>query len=135
MYELLKNIALDNNFVFTYARKDYANLFDGAEQVGVPHLFVDPIQTETIFGEYGEVEGLNYTGSFMILLSSDIDDESYDYKYQNHIKPISESALKTIQSSIRCESDLSITNWRTVEVINVFDYSMDGLLITYQLNG
>ncbi|KQC33398.1 hypothetical protein AAU57_08785 [Nonlabens sp. YIK11] len=134
MYELLKQICNDNNWVFQYARKDYANLFDEVEQIGVPHLFVDPIRKQKVYGDMGELEETKYSGSFMLLLSSDIDDEDYDTKYQNNIKPIATSAVETIENSIRCTGDYSISVWDEIEVINVFDYSFDGLLITYQIN-
>jgi len=134
MYEQFKTIAENNNWVFQYARKDYANLFDEQEQKGVPHLFVDPIRKQKVYGDLGELDETKYSGSFMILLSSDIDDEDYNTKYQNNIKPIATSAIELIEESIRCTGDYSIVIWDEVEVINVFDYNLDGILITYQIN-
>jgi len=134
MYDVLKTIATINNWVFQYARKDYANLFDEAEQIGVPHIFLDPVQIDTVFDEFNEPISTSYEGSFMCLVSSDIDEENYDYKYQTHIKPLATTALNNIKDYVRCNTDISITNWREVEVINVFDYNLDGILVTYKLD-
>lgn len=129
MYDILKQIATDNSYGFTYARKDFQNLHDVVETVN-PHIFLDPVQTDKAFGEYNQVERKTYTGSFMILLSSDID-EDYDTRYQTYIKPLIDTALGTISTAISCDESLQLTNWRETEVINVFDYNMDGILVTY----
>lgn len=134
MYEILEYIANYNNWFFQYARKDYHNLFDEIEQKNVPHLFLDPVQIIENFDEYNNVISTNYSGSFMLLLSSSIDEEDYNYRYQNYIKPTINESVKIIKEGIKCDGDLLINNWRITEVVNVFDYNFDGVLINYSIN-
>ncbi|OCK42537.1 hypothetical protein BA195_10195 [Tenacibaculum soleae] len=135
MYEILKYIADYNNWIFEYARKDFHNLYNEAEQKNTPHLFVDPIQITEGFDEYNNVISTNYSGSFMLLLSSNIDEEDYNYRYQSYIKPIIEDSLKLIKEGIKCDGENLINNWRIIEVINAFDYNFDGVIITYSIDG
>lgn len=124
-----------NGWVFTYARKDYANLFDEEEQKDIPHIFLDPVETDENYDEYGNIESVNYKGTMMVLVSSDLDAEDYDEKYQNNIKPIIKNTLEIIRDGIRCDGENTISNWRVIEVINVFDYNFDGVIITYSVDG
>lgn len=133
MYDKLKSIAETNNWVFTYARKDYSNLYDEDIDVNIPHLFVDPIELDEIFDEYNNVESTNYNGSFMLLLSSDIDEEDYNSRYQKYIKPIINTSLQSIKDELQCE-EITIQSWRVVEVIDVFDFNLDGVLVTFSIN-
>lgn len=133
MYDLLKQIATDNDYVFLYARKDYQNLFNEIELTSTPHLFVDPIVITSSFDDNGNEDSRKYSGSFMILLSSDIDEEDYDTRYQNHIKPIATGAVETIKTAIKCDTEMIIDVWQSVEVINYTDYNLDGVIITYQI--
>ena len=135
MYEIIKYLCEFNGWVFQYARKDFANLYDEAEQVGVPHLFLDPVQITEEFNEYNVVTKTTYSGSLMILLSSDIDEEDYDTRYQTYIKPVVNDTLETLKEGIKCDGENNITSWRITEVINAFDYNLDGVIVTYSING
>ncbi|MFI8379622.1 hypothetical protein [Leeuwenhoekiella sp. NPDC079379] len=130
MYEELKNIAEQNNWVFEYSRRDFQNLYNETENDSI-YLFVDPIRIDTNFDEYGGEESLQYSGSFMVVKSSDVD-EDYDTHYQSYIKPVIESATKTISNTLRC-SDFNIQSWSTVEVINALDYNFSGVIVSYTI--
>ena len=135
MYELLKEISETNNWFFTYARPDHQNLFDEDEINDNDLLvFLDPVKIDESFNDFGAVESIKYSGSFMLVVSSDYDEESYEYRYINYIKPILDNTLNVIKSSIRCESDLNINNWSTIEVINYLDFNSDGVIVKYVLS-
>jgi hypothetical protein len=135
MYEIIKYICEMNNWIFTYARQDFANLFDESEQKNVPHIFLDPVEIRDDFDEYGNIINTTYTGSFMILVSSDLDELDYDTRYQTYIKPLVNDTLKVIKEGMQCEGENTIKNWRIIEVINVFDYNFDGLVVTFNVDG
>lgn len=130
MYEILQEIATNNSMGFLYARKDFANLYNEVES-NQTQIILDPVQITESFGEYNQVESKEYQGTFMVLVSSDIDEKDYDYRYQTYIKPILEESMNTIKNSIKCSGVLSITVWRTIEIINILDYNMDGIVINY----
>lgn len=132
MYEILKAICTAENWPFVYARKDFQNLFDEVEKPNVPHLFLDPVIIEDNENDMSVVESRVYSGDFMLLVSSDLD-EDYEDRYQKHIKPLLDSAEVKIKETIRCGHKVTFTLWRKVEVINAFDYNFDGLIVSYNL--
>lgn len=133
MYEILKALAAANNWGFEYGRHDFQNLHEAAEQKNVSHIFLDPVKIRDIDNDSGVTEKKVFSGSFMILYSSDIDEKSYDDRYQDYIKPIVTGDLLTIKDNIRCNNEVVFDLWETVEVINIFDYNFDGVICTYQL--
>jgi hypothetical protein len=133
MYDILKTICTAESFPFVYARRDFQNLYNEVEQKNVPHLFLDPVIIEDVVNDMNVIEGKIYSGDFMVLVSSDIDEESYDARYQNHIKPLIDSAVATIKETIRCGQEVTFNLWRTIEVINAFDYNFDGLIVSYNI--
>ena len=130
MYNILKQLATDNSYGFIYARRDYANLYDEVP-TGQVQLFVDPVVITESFGEYNQVESREYSGSFMVLISSDIEKGDYEARYLGEIKPLLDVAMLAIKDGLKCNGNITINVWRTVEVINLFDYNMDGIVVTY----
>ncbi len=133
MYEILKAIANLNEWAFMYARKDFQNLFNESEKKGIPYIFLDPVQKEKIKNDSGVTESIKYSGSFMLVLSSDIDEEDYDYRYQNFIKPITGAAIDTIDEVLICDYKAGIESWKEIEVINALDYNFDGVIVDYSI--
>ena len=133
MYNILKQVAIDNSWVFTYARRDHSNLFNEVEQVGVPHIFLDPVVIDNNFGDYNEVESTTYSGTFLLVVSSDIDEVDYDTRYQTYIKPLLETAMGVIKADLVCTNPVTYNTWRTQEIINVFDYNLDGILVNFNI--
>lgn len=129
MYDFLKNIATDNNWKFECSRSDYQNLYDGME-ISKIHLFVDPITIDSTFSNSGS-ETKTYTGKFMLLVSSDVD-EDYATKYIDHIKPLITDSTQIIKDGLLC-SDYEINKFQTIEVINLFDVNLDGVLVNYSI--
>ena len=129
MYEFLKNTAEDNVWIFEYSRSDYQNLYDEMTNDKI-HLFVDPITTVSSFSDSG-VETKSAYGKLMILVSSDVD-EDYQQKYDTNIKPLIDGALQVLKDTLVC-SIYDIQKFETIEVINLFDFNLDGLLINYNV--
>lgn len=130
MYDFLKNFANANNYYFEYSRADYQNLYDGME-INKIHLFADPITIDSTFSDSG-VETKTYTGKVMLLVSSDID-EDYKTKYESHIKPLISESTAIIKQSILCDDNMEINKFQTIEIINLFDVNLDGVLINYSI--
>lgn len=134
MYDILKEFSELQEWVFTYARQDFQNLFDEVEKKEIPHIFLDPVEIEDNENDSGVVESKIYSGSFMIVLSSDFDEENYEVRYQKYIKPILDEAVIKTKDFIRCgEDDVSFNLWKTIEVINSLDYNFDGVIVNYNL--
>lgn len=132
MYDILKEIAEYNNWVFKYAKRDHLNLFDENEQKDVIHIFLDPVEREKERDDQGQAVKDIYTGNFLMVYSSDIDEEDYDTRYQEYIKPALDKAFDILDESLTCQYELELDVFRAIEVINVLDYNFDGLLISFQ---
>ena len=135
MYEILKAIATANNWPFMYARRDWRNLYEDIERKGVNHIFVDPVTTKKSKGDMGVTESITYSGSFLILRDSDLDDDNYEFRYTEYIKPILDEDLEEkIEDILRCEHEAKLDMWEITEVINITDHNLDGVLVTYSIS-
>ena len=131
MYEILKALAKSNGWIFEYGRTDFQNLSDASEKKNVSHVFLDPVEIIKNRNDSQVVESITYSNSFMILYSSDIDEISYEERYQKYIKPIVLTEIGIVENELICEKKATIEQWKIVEVINMFDYNLDGILVTY----
>lgn len=129
MYNFLKTIANDNDWVFEYAPADYQNLYNKATTDKI-HLFIDPITIDSKFSDSG-TETQTFSGYFMLLFSSDVD-EDYTTKYEAYIKPLITSGTQVIKDSFLC-ANMQINKFQTTEVINRFDFNLDGILVNYNI--
>lgn len=127
MYEFLKEIAIENDWVFEYSRTDYQNLINDIEPDKI-YFFVDPITIDSKFSDSGR-ESKTYSGKIMLLVSSDVD-EDYSDRYENHIKPLIDNSSEILKDAFSC-SDFELLKFQTIEVINLFDSNLDGILINY----
>jgi hypothetical protein len=132
MKEILEEIAAESNYIFEYARRDHLNLFDDVSNDLVPHLFVDPIIEDEVHDDMNVLEQTNYSGNFMFVMSSDLDEESYAFRYENYIKPL-RVELKKLKDSVSCGYEVTFKQWRIVEVINMLDQNMDGLVVSFNI--
>lgn len=131
MYTILKAVCTTNSYPFTYARTDFQNLEEPAEQEDVPHVFLDPVEVEEVYNEYDQLIQRRYSGRFMILVSSSHDAEDYDAKFLANIKPILDTTVRTVRRGLHDEDWLSIELWRLTEIINVTDYNYDGVIVNF----
>lgn len=129
----LEEIALANGWRFKYARRDYQNLIDATAFIsdemadagnGETFLFLDPVVRK------GENLGMRYTGNFMVLKSSNLD-EGYEDRAEVNIDPLIQKVMVEMKNKLRCIYD--IDNWTSIEVINVFDFNADGLSVAFNL--
>lgn len=132
MYSKFKEIAVDNEWEFFYARRDFLNLEADEGKEDKVHLMVDPIAIQNQFDEYGSLDGKTYSGHFMLLMSSEFNESSYQDRYEEYIKPLLLEAEEELMDGFAC-SDFTLSFWQSVEIINAFDFNYDGLIINYQI--
>ena len=136
MYTILKAVAAaatPTAYPFTYARKDFANLYDEIEVAALPHIFLDTVQVSEAYDNYDNLIEKTYTGSFMIVVSSDVDEDDYNTRYTNRIKPILDATVDEIRIALHVQDWIKINSWVITEVINIFDYGFDGVLIDFNI--
>lgn len=130
MKDVIKSIAEANGWEFVYGRSDFHNLYDGLDN-GAIVLFLDPLQSSDQLGERGNTEAVNWSGSFLLCMDSDIDEGGYEDRYDKYIGPITGGAEKIFKNAIKCMPDYTITSWRATEIINSMDFNADGRSITF----
>jgi len=129
MKEILEALATLQGWFFDYGRNDFHNLIDDAGTN--VFLLLDPVKLKNNYNDSGSIESITYSGSFMLLKSSDIDEESYNFRYENYIKPLHENELDLINNELICEQEAEILEWNETEVINVIDENLDGIIVSY----
>lgn len=125
MYDLLKSIAENNDWVFEYGREDFLNLNNNMEPNKI-YLFVQPIEIDSRFSDVG-IESQTFNVKLMLVIPSNLS-ETYQFRYENYIKPLLDDSKKLIIDGINC-NNLDIQFLKTIEVINYFDFNADGLII------
>jgi hypothetical protein len=131
MYEIIKQLSEDKGYVFEYGRRDFQNLYNEAGTSEQIYMFLDPVQIDPNYNEFNQLHSTTYSGSFMILKSSDLGD-GYTERYLNDIKPIIDEQIEIVRQKLFTE-EITINTFRSVEVINLLDYGFDGVVITYNL--
>jgi hypothetical protein len=131
MYDILKEIADNNGWGFFYGRRDFQNLQNEVENTRKIYCFLDPVIIDHNYNEYGELESSTHSGTMMMVKSSPLD-EDYEDKYRERIMLMKSYELIRLTDALSC-NDITINNFRTTEVINLFDYGYDGLIINYSI--
>ena len=133
----LETLATARGWTFINARRDYQNLqqlvnfiADSMEGVGVGEtfLFLDPV----IRGKK-TTEFITYTGNFMVLTKSDLDETTYADRKIKYIDPVIEIMYGAFYNNLRC--DFKVLEWNSIEVINEFDLNGDGISMKFKLEG
>lgn len=130
MKEELEALSEQNEWGFVYARRDYQNLFDEEPIKDKITMFLDPINTIDSFGEYGQITSTSCNVNFMLLMSSSLDEIDYNYRFETYIKPILNTAKEHIITYLRCNTKIELKSLKSTEIINAFDYNMDGVVFT-----
>ena len=133
----LETLAIARGWTFINARRDYQNLqelvnfiADSMEGYGVGEtfLFLDPV----IRGKK-TTEFITYTGNFMVLTKSDLDETTYADRKIKYIDPVIEIMYGAFYNNLRC--DFKVLEWNSIEVINEFDLNGDGISMKFKLEG
>jgi len=133
----LETLATARGWTFINARRDYQNLqelvnfiADSMEGVGVGEtfLFLDPVVRGKKTTEF-----ITYTGNFMVLTKSDLDETTYADRKIKYIDPVIEIMYGAFYNNLRC--DFKVLEWNSIEVINEFDLNGDGISMKFKLEG
>lgn len=131
-------------YYFEHSREDFANLFDADgeddDQIKMFH-YTDSINV--IKNDSNYVEAVEYKGSILMLLKSDLD-ETIDVqkgvdvdcgKYERYVKPMIEGGgiVKQIIDYNSCKDVHEINFSDIKEVYNMFDFNADGIFYKYEL--
>lgn len=125
-------------WVFSYGNKANQNLLVSTIQEDETYFLLDIVQESESVSEFGGDGDVEYSGTFMILVKSDLDNVYHTQqgqdkakgRYNKNIKPL-KTKLNLFKYVIDC-SDYERQLWQTLEVINELDVNFDGLIVTYK---
>lgn len=122
---------------FEYAKQDFQNLHELLNN-GDTCIFLDPPNITPRFTETDVKVANIYTGSFMLLRYSHIE-ELYDSqevgtgRYQRYLSPLATFLDGDIYNYlVTCGMGL-LVSWNYDEIVNVFDANMDGYIVNYTI--
>lgn len=161
---LFEKYSYELNWKFSYGNKANQNLLDSnfdAEQV---YMLLDPVNRTRTFNEYGGSDIQAFSGSFLLVVKSTMDltyhnqteeeafvnrtallDGSFTVtntcievipkpgKYELNIKPMLNVQLPLIEDKLNC-SEYEIKSWSIVDVVDLFDVNVDGVVVTYNVS-
>ena len=84
-------------------------------------------------GPGDRAEFITYTGNFMVLTKSDLDETTYADRKIKYIDPVIEIMYGAFYNNLRC--DFKVLEWNSIEVINEFDLNGDGISMKFKLEG
>lgn len=123
---------------FNYGAHHWQNLQDFALDYDVPfeerqkYFLLLWQDRELVLNEYGAIETQLFECEFVFCVRSQMEDQDYNFKYQNNIKGLKAEALKLFEHITSCDG-LLITKWRETEIENVYDTNLDGIKVTLNM--
>ena len=138
IYDVFKAHSTTIGWEFSYGNAANRNLLRSDTVVNRIYMLLDPITRLKAFSQYGGKGPVTFTGSFMLVVKSNLDNvydnqknvAAVDGKYQKNIKPLLETEVEKLEDLINC-SEYQITNWSIIDVINALDANTDGIIVTY----
>lgn len=136
---VMEKYAQDKGMIFDYGTKATLNLIGGTSNLTIDltkiYLLLERRKGSANKNNYGNVEGITYTGYFFLVVNADFDlinfASSNGSKYQNNIEPLLD-AYKDIFNYFSCKN-IIINSLDFQDVTDIFDQNMDGLLINYSI--
>lgn len=140
--DVLKNIATNRLAMdFAYGDKPSLNLKDGT--VNDKYCFwLLPVENKPQLNDFNKVIANSWDVALFLCIKADMDggtpdengEDYYNEKWTKSIKPLYDTqALNNLTKAFTCIESLTLTNLISKEVINLFDYNMDGLYITFTI--
>ncbi len=140
--DILKNIATNRlNMDFAYGDKPSLNLKDGTVNDKYC-LWLLPVDNKPTINEFNRVIANSWDVALFMCIKADMDggtpsengEDYYNEKWTTSIKPLyDQQVVNQLTMSFTCMESITITNFTSKEVINLFSENMDGLYITFTI--
>jgi hypothetical protein len=121
---------------FNYGKEHWQNLGDYIDDAELPfvdrqkYLFLLWKDRTFAVNKHGAVTSYSFDGEMVLLVRSKLNDPTYDYKYETHIKNLEAETEKLFNAIPDCDG-WTIKSWKESEVSNIYDANMDGLKIRF----
>lgn len=138
--DIFQDYANTLEWFFSYGNDENKNLIYSDLDTSKKYLLLDPVRRKKAFSEFGGSGISNYSGRFLLVVKSNIDQSYYKNedgvlsgKYIENIKPLINTEITKLEDLINC-SDYRIDNWDLIDVSNLFDINLDGILVNFSIS-
>lgn len=138
LVDIFRGYAEGLGWLFSYGNSANRNLIVSNLIVEQKYFLLDTITRSKSNSEFGGTGEITFSGSFMLVVKSDLDNV-YDNqkqqdrikgKYTKNIKPLLETDLVLFENLVNC-SQYEITSWSIVDAVNALDLNTDGVVVTF----
>jgi hypothetical protein len=137
--KILSDYCTQNGWLFSYGNASNRNLLSSDTAAGQIYVLLDPVRRSVSSSEYGGDGNYTFQGSFMMVVKSDRDQQYHNQKdqlsstgkYEQNIKPLLDDA-DSFKKEVDC-SNLDIGQWDIIDLVDVLDVNLDGILISYRV--
>ena len=139
LVEVLEQQATTLGWTFSYGNKANQNLMESDLVADRIYLLLDPVRRLRAFSEFGGTGTSTFTGSFLLLVKSTIDQEYYEGqgteagKYKENIKPLLQTEIPKLEDVLNCDA-YQINEWSIVDVVDILDFNADGIIVTFNIS-
>ena len=137
---ILETHSTSLDWKFSYGNKSNQNLLRSDLLTGKKYFLLDPIKRVKTKSEFGGTGIITFSGSFMLLVKSNLDMVYHNQKdvapssgrYESNIEPLL-TQLETFEDILDC-STYEIKSWEIIDVINQLDANLDGIIVTFSIS-
>lgn len=142
---VLQDIAESRGMIYHYGQQSAINIIDVESEDNIPlegskvYMLHEFTNRKTDINTTGTgIKGYTYEGKFFLVKHSDYDQPYFDErgtaetsKYTSNIEPLLD-AFASIAKNILC-GPYELLQWDNIDVTDVLDANMDGLLCSYRI--
>ena len=142
LVRVLETYCEANNIEFMYGSKSHLNLLESEITGEKVHLLLFPVRRSTETNDYNTAIKANvYKGNFFLVVASNLDQHYFNEKeqpqetskYTKNIEPLITKWKALENYLLGCVGELEVTQWESIDAIDVLDANKDGLWCTYSI--
>ena len=139
---VLQEYCVANDISYHYGRRANLNLLQSDLLADKVYLLHEASPRRANYNSTGtSIEKFTFIGKFFLMVKSTVDmpyfnekqDDDSISKYTLNIEPLLD-LFESMGNDFGC-SDFEISQWETIDAINVFDANKDGIIVTYTAVG
>tara|TARA_R110002153_G_scaffold1965_1_gene9706 strand:+ start:1782 stop:2213 length:432 start_codon:yes stop_codon:yes gene_type:complete len=138
--DLIKKIAEQNSWSFSYGSGEWHNLTDQRSEYRKDfedrkvHVLLYTVTKNEVYNDFGGLDSETYTCALLMGVTSNFNDKDYNYKWENNIKPMIENRVQTMKDGLNSCGYRISGGLSQKEFSNLFDNNLDGINLEFTLS-
>jgi hypothetical protein len=135
--KIFHDFSQTQSWIFSYGNQANQNLLQSNLDTNQVYFLLDPVRRLKAFSEFGGSGYKSFEGSFLLVVKSNIDQLYFESleegKYGQNIEPLLRLKLPKLENELNC-SDYRIDAWNIIDVTDIFDINLDGIIVNYKIS-